>query len=350
MASKSVYQEFDPTALQHFGLESTPEYGVLTSSGVETVKLTDSVDTYNKLKDIILKETLDATTFKAKKKGFLLPGSPVSIDRVKAACKEHNITITNDYETADFIITHAGFYDSFSNGETIKTTMMMAKIWNYEAYDSSVNRIPEVENYVSTTKNLVLYDTKWEKYVNSYNMNQMENVYDSWMLTGLLLNIAYKLEIGELGSINVDIVVHESASKQVLTEQIIKDLSMQIQSYNDEDTNIAAMMIPTIDYTKKLHLLWQFAQVVYSSMYKFNRNKDVQYWMDACDFQKLYNCSAQDMIQRLEKEDKLDSESFRYLEPIVRREIRIHNRDLYVFKVEVKPEYRKYLKKIERHG
>ena len=54
--------------------------------------------------------------------------------------------------------------------------------------------------------------------------------------------------------------------------------------------------------------------------------------------------SAQDMILDLEKEEKLDSESFRYLEPIVRKEISIHNRDLYVFKVQVKPEYRKYLK------
>ena len=36
--------------------------------------------------------------------------------------------------------------------------------------------------------------------------------------------------------------------------------------------------------------------------------------------------------------------SFKYLEPIVRREIRISNRDLYVFGVSVKKEYQKYLK------
>jgi hypothetical protein len=32
------------------------------------------------------------------------------------------------------------------------------------------------------------------------------------------------------------------------------------------------------------------------------------------------------------------------LEPIVRKEIHISNRDLYVFKVQVKPEYLKYVK------
>lgn len=349
MASKSVYQEFDPAALQHFGLESAPEYGVLTSSGVETVKLIDSVDTYDKLKNLLCKDTVDATTFKTKTKGFLLPMSPISIDRVKAACKEHSITITNDYEAADFIITHDNFWDSFNHGETIKTTKMMAKLWNYEAFDNSNGRIPEVENYYAGYNNLVIYDAKWEKHTNSYNLYGAESVYDQWLITGMLVNIAYKLEIGELDSINVDIVAHESASKQILDEQLLKDLSTQIRSYNDEDVNMAAMMIPTIDYTQKPHLLWEFSQQVSSSMYKFNRNKDVQYWQEAAQFDKLYNRSAQDMILALEKEDRLDPESFRYLEPIVRREIRIQNRDLYVFKVEVKPEYRKYLRKVEKN-
>ena len=36
--------------------------------------------------------------------------------------------------------------------------------------------------------------------------------------------------------------------------------------------------------------------------------------------------------------------TFKYLEPIVRNEISIHNRDLYTFKVAVKKEYQQYLK------
>jgi hypothetical protein len=54
--------------------------------------------------------------------------------------------------------------------------------------------------------------------------------------------------------------------------------------------------------------------------------------------------SAQDMIHWLEEEDRLCKTTFRYLEPIVRREISIHNRDLYTFKVAVKKEYQQYLK------
>ena len=50
------------------------------------------------------------------------------------------------------------------------------------------------------------------------------------------------------------------------------------------------------------------------------------------------------MIQHLENNNELNKESFKYLEPIVRKEIRIDNRDLYVFRVEIKPEYKKFLK------
>ena len=54
--------------------------------------------------------------------------------------------------------------------------------------------------------------------------------------------------------------------------------------------------------------------------------------------------SAQDVVLDLEEKGKLDGESFRFLEKIIRQEISIHNRELYTFKVSVKKEYKKYLK------
>ena len=39
----------------------------------------------------------------------------------------------------------------------------------------------------------------------------------------------------------------------------------------------------------------------------------------------------------------LDKETFSYLEPIVRKEVTIQNRELYTFRVEVKPEYKKLI-------
>ena len=79
-------------------------------------------------------------------------------------------------------------------------------------------------------------------------------------------------------------------------------------------------------------------------MYDFNREKDLQFWLKESNFETLSLKSAQQMILYLEKEEKLNKTYFRYLEPIVRKEITIHNRDLYTFKVAVKKEYQKYLK------
>ena len=91
-------------------------------------------------------------------------------------------------------------------------------------------------------------------------------------------------------------------------------------------------------------MLWQFAQDCGNLTYTNNRDKDLQYWIKESKFIEFERKSAQDMILWLEKEEKLDTTTFRYLEPIVRKEISINNRDLYTFKVAVKKEYQKYLK------
>lgn len=349
MASKSVYQEYNADALDHFGLKTASYYGVVSSSGVDTVLFTDSETTYDKIKDLFKTNTVTGSSFKNKKKAFLLPKSPISLDRVKAACKEHKITITNDYEAADLIISHGDFSQRFEHGETIKSTVMMGKFWNYHtATDSGQPWGNFVDEYVKTSGNEVLIDTKSEDHMRRYNCSNGESLYDSWMITGMALNIGYKIDIGEIDVIDVETVVSESANKQELTEDLLRTLITQVNSYNEEDQSMAAMILPTIDYTKNHHLLWQFAQECGSRMYNFNRNKDVQYWLGASNFMKMHNMNAERMIQWLEKEELLSSENFRYLEPIVRKEITIYNRDLYVFKVEVKPEYRKYLKKVKQ--
>ena len=79
-------------------------------------------------------------------------------------------------------------------------------------------------------------------------------------------------------------------------------------------------------------------------MYGFNRDKDVQYWLEQSGLSRLYHQDAEGLILEMEKDEILDKESFRYLEKIVRKEISIDNRKLYTFKVSVKQEYKQYLK------
>ena len=131
----------------------------------------------------------------------------------------------------------------------------------------------------------------------------------------------------------------------ILDEQLLGDLKVQLDNsrYN-EDKILALKIVPTIDYTKNYHLIWQFAQDCSHITYADSRDKDLNYWLQVSNFLKFERKSAQDMILWLDSKDKLCKTTFRYLEPIVRKEISIHNRDLYTFKVAVKKEYQKYLK------
>jgi len=167
---------------------------------------------------------------------------------------------------------------------------------------------------------------------------------DEWGIPGMAINLAYLIDTGEMDVVDTETLLHSSANKQDLTEELIEEVTQWVDSYDNENIAIAAKIIPTIDYTKNPHLLWQLAQNINGRMHSFNREKDVQYWLEQTELSDLYHMSAQDMILKLEKEEKLDSISFKYLEPIVRKEISIDNRDLYVFKVNVKSEYKKYLK------
>ena len=340
MASKSVYQDLDQTVLQHFGLDSAPVYGVLSSSNLDTVDpvlCVQDPDKYQYIKDKLLSET--TFSWKTLKRAFVLPKCPVSLDRIKVVAKEHDIVIVGDYEKADFIISHGDFYEPLNNSETIKSTLLLAKLWNYDVIDNTSGRIPAVDN----SNFECIYDDKWAKKVNSWNCNTT-NLYDSWMITGMALNIAYALETGTLqGVINVDTLMHSATSTSELTEDLLETVGNMISSYSDDDTEIVAKILPTIDNGKNHHLLWALMKKIDNNLYKFNRNKDVQFWVNNLKY-KYSRLDAQGMILQLEKDEILDTKSFKYLEPICRKEITIYNRDLYVFNVSVKPKYQQYLK------
>ena len=340
MASKSVYQSYDTGALNHFGLDSAPYYGVLSSNLVEEVLVTQDETTFKKIQNILTTSTEDSTTFKTKKKAFVLPKCNVSLDRIKSALKEHGITVTNDYELCDLVITHDDVYERFESGENIKSTVMMAKLWNYQTLENTNGSLLAIDQYHGD----VIYDGNISGKVRYYNCTSGESLYDEWMITGMAVNLAHKIDGGLVGTIDANTVIYESANKQLLDETLLQDLKKYMSSYNAEDRAIAAKVIPTIDYLKNYHLLWEFAQQCENHMYHFNRDKDVQYWLDQSKFNKFSRKSAHDMILWLEQEGKLDSISFKYLEPTVRKQIHISNRDLYVFKVQVKPEYLKYVK------
>jgi len=347
MANKLVYQNLDTNALAYFGLEKDTINGVLSSSGREIHKVLSTEDqtTYEKIHSILTVPTEDDQTFRTKKKAFILPKCSVSQDRLKAALKEHSISVTNDYELADLIIGHSDItpHDKISNGDNIPSTLMMAKLWNYETTLGRELATHPMEIAIYNSGIPTLITTHLTEKVRYYDLDIESSVYDTWMITGMALDIAHRIDTTDLSVVDPETVLHSSANKMILDEQLLADLKTQLNSY-DDDKALALKIVPTICYKTNYHLLWQFAQDCSNITYADNRDKDLQYWIEASIFRTYERNSAQDMILWLEQRDKLCKTTFRYLEPLVRQQITIHNRDLYTFKVGVKKEYQQYLK------
>ena len=341
MASKSVFQKYDTDALDYFDLASDPIYGVIAGSNVEDVLVTQDETTYSNIREIIAKPTETDQTFINKKKAFVLPSSPISNDKIKAALKEHKITVTNDYTEADLIVTHDDFNDSFENGQTIKTTKMMYKLWNYETTSGDPTSNLSLNQMIKNCGRHVIICPKITNNMRYYALDVEDSLYDTWAITGLALNLAYEIYVGNKSTVSIETVLHTSATRQPLNDDVV-DQVIRMWNAGGDDREVAKQLLTTLDYSTNHHLMWKLTQEL-GSLHYDHHSKDLNHWMTASRWEFYYNLNAEALIIWMEEQGYLDKVSFRYLEPIVRKDITIHNRDLYVFKVSVKKEYQKYL-------
>tara|TARA_R110002012_G_scaffold43986_1_gene118599 strand:+ start:12 stop:506 length:495 start_codon:yes stop_codon:yes gene_type:complete len=159
------------------------------------------------------------------------------------------------------------------------------------------------------------------------------------------LALADLVNNGDLEVIETDTILNQSANRTPMTEELMEDIKKMIDNYNasDEEYEMAGKIIPTIDPTGEPYLLYTYADLLNRKSHNYNRNKDVLYWMEKHDIYRLSHMNAEQAIKYFEEKDQLDSRCFRALEVKCREQIQISNRELYTFKVQVKPEYRKYM-------
>ena len=345
MAKKTIFQEIDLDIVESLGIEEGVEYNVYSSSSltdVATVLGTESDEKYYEISEMLTNETTDDLTIL--KKGFVLPGCSVSADRIKAACKEHSISLTNDYELADFIICEHSVEDSMNGTHANYPSRALLVHWsNGYMLDVDEDGNEDLPNSINVQHQL-LYDKKLKDRHPMYNLTYNSAPYDNYLISGLAINLASLISSGDLKVVNIDTVLNASGNVQILTQELLEQL---ISMYNagGEDREMLGTLLPTINYNKTPALLWLLSQELGNAQYTWSRNKDVKYWYDKSGLSDLANHSAEAAIEKFIEDGTMDSENFRMLEPVCRKEIYISNRALYSFRVEVKPEYRKYLKK-----
>ena len=342
MASKNIHHsEISPNLIKDLGFTDAVTVGFMMNNlDIEDVQLSESKSQYDKIKNLLTTETTnDLTTVK---RAFVLPMHNVSTDRLKAALKEHKISITNDYEKADFIIPHTNFYDVYTSLANIPQTKMMFKLSN--GYYCNDHR-DAVSDYYEKHGNNVILDKRSLGDSYQHNVDYESAPYDSYIFSNMSLCLAELIDAGELDVIETDTILNQSANRIPMTLELMEDITKMIDGYSvsDEEYEMAGKIIPTIDPTGEPYLLYTYADLLHRNSYHYNRNKDVQYWLEKHDIYHLSQMNAEQAIQYFEDNGMLDSRCFRALEVKCREEIQIHNRELYTFKVQVKPEYRKYM-------
>ena len=340
MASKNVHDgSITAETLDYLGFTDMVTVGFVTSEVVD-VYLSESKTQWDVVTDLLNTETTsDLSTVK---RAFVLPMHNVSTDRLKASLKEHKISITNDYEKADFIIPHTNFYDTYTNVPNIPQTKMMFKLTN--GYYCNDHR-PLIEDYYNKTSNDVILENRSIDGNYQHRLNYESAPFDSFVFSEMSLELASLVQNGEMQVISTDTILNQSANRIPITQQLIDDIAKMCDTYSatDDDIEMAGKIIPTIDPTGEPYLLYNSASMLDNVSYKFNRNKDVQYWLEKHNISTLSRLNAENAIKYFDEKGELDSRCFKSLEVKCREQIQINNRELYTFKVQVKPEYRKYM-------
>jgi len=337
MAKKTVFQDIDPGTVSSFEFIDSILVGIPMANSVETVLLSEQMSKRDQVLQLL--ETQTQSDLKNINKIFVLPGCTMPMDRLKSYLKEHKITITNDYTQADAIVTHNHLEAEVeSYGANITSNYLMWEMGNGYFMDDVTL---EVGNYCSDNDRHCVATKHALGTKSFYNQEYSSMPYNSYLISGLALEIANKLKNGEIRSVSTETVARASATQQVLTEQLKNDL-IGMYKGGTEEREMFYKLCPTIIADKNIHFLYELVQEM---RYSDPRDKDFRYWKEQNNIaERFEHRTINEIIKYEHRDGNLTSESFKYFEPLCRREIEIRNRDIYTFKVQVLPEYREYLK------
>lgn len=338
MSKKSVYQDINPDALKHFNLDKEPVYGLFVYNKIKDTVVSSDDNVFLDFKERF-SSTEEPIEIKNHKKVFVLPNSPVGLERIKEICNEKDLILTNDYAKADLVITHDKYYDYFNGGyynqyEKMNTKKMLLHINNIMVFNDTNGNVPEVDTYDKG----VIYNTApfIDKPVYLFN-GEEDTFYDSYIITPLAINLAYHIEINNVPVITIDNLMFYQAETIILTEELIYDITNMLNN----DVEVAMQVIITINFNEKIHFLWELAKILKGKW--LPRSKDFAYWEKKSDILEYNDKDPEEMIFYLEKKGMLTKESFKYFEIRCRNQIQIYNRGLYNFKVFIKDRFKDYL-------
>ena len=314
-------------------------------SELSTVLASENCTRYDELGNLLEGDSEQCVTLYKDKKGYIVTGSNISGDKLKMICKEHNISITTDLEKADVIITNRNSFCEAYSHEIPKQKLMFSIENGYaiDEYDSDYSSLNEWKN--NEILNHVLWDAKLQDSlgVSLYNCEYDSLPYNTYVYTGLALEILNKIVMENIPTIQGDRLVDESPNQVILNKELLDQIKAMTNGGAD-DRLLLKKILPTIKCDTNYHLLWDLCNEIDEWDLGVNRDKDLKYWFTKVKYSYYRGMQAESFIQIHDENETLTSEGFKFAEPQCRNDIHISNRELYTFKVEIKPEYHKYLK------
>lgn len=337
---KTPFEIITDSAIKSFNLEeSILHMNLYTEKFYPGHAVNVDRETFNMLmkKNEVDPDTFDINLY-TDEKCYILPGNTRTLERYKELLKKYNISVTNDYTKADFIIGNKKIFEL----KDADANLIISKNTSFYCCNGYRQSCP----FVKMQGNNGIE----ERYYLPYNFWQVRNesleYYTkykklNYIVGGTFINI---LESGK--PIIDESLFKKLESKIVITEDIVENITNMLNSGDDSNKKIVAKILPTIDYTKNQAMLFKmFQDISYKFIYSFNKDKDVKNWIHDSRVRLFYSGKIVEAIQHYHNNNILTNEGFRYLEQQARQNIHITNRELYNFKVVLKDEYRKYYKK-----
>ncbi len=347
MSKKETFSPIETEHLNYFNLDLGSRMGLFVNNSLATAYITEEVTEWEGILKTLQSSNYDLANHTGKKRAYVLNNCEVSLDRIKAISKEHKITITNDIDKADLIITHDNIGNDYKSGDYIRTGQLAFKLWNYDTIQECFHvglLSAEVKAFIDANKTVIGCGNLLEKL--NWNVHHGDVILEGWGLSGNALKIAYLISTKEVETIDINTLLSESANKIDLCSEMYSTISSFLESHTSEDQEMVKKILPTINYGKHRHHIWQLAQSYQWEIERLDRDKDVSYWLSKSNWDNMKHWDAEDVILHYSdpdnKEKPLTQDEFIYLEKICREQISINNRELYVFKVKLKKEFRHY--------
>ena len=347
--SKSIHIDIDDTIVESLGITERDYPGMVTSGNLDISKVlvSENGTKFNELDEILQgqDDNIILSNYKGKK-AFVVPGCDISMEKLKHVSKEHGIKLTNDLDDADIILTHIFVSDDIHNTDPIPLKKLMFSFNNGYALTSigtthniwAARTNEAFENYGH-----IIYDKRLSSIFNLHS-DQVEYEslpYDTYVYSGLAIKILDKIINHNIVRIKADTLIEESPNQRAITEDLMNQ-ALAMYDAGNEDRELLVKMLPTFRTDINHHYLWNLCRNI--NDYNLPRDKDCKHWLNKVNYDSLNRMSPEDFITRYDQTNELTPAGFKFAEPECRQEIRIHNRELYSFKVQIKPEYHKYLK------